>query len=265
MRMLLACPPRHFEVAYRINPWMTGTVSVDRRLAGRQWDALMGLLTLRCGVRVEEVRPAKGQPDMTFAANCGFARARAFVPARFRHRERRGETPHFVRHFRAAGWSVTALPGQGSFEGEGDIQALDGRLFAGHGFRSALASHHALERLTGLPVVPLKLVDPRYYHLDTCFCPLGRETALYYPPAFDRPARRTLLKEVSRLLAVTDAEAEAFACNSIALDGKVVLGKGLGELRRRLEKEGFETFETDLSEFKKAGGGPRCLVLYLHS
>ena len=41
-------------------------------------------------------------------------------------------------------------------------------------------------------VVSVELVDPRFYHLDTCFCPLGPGQALHYPAAFDEYARRVL-------------------------------------------------------------------------
>jgi N-dimethylarginine dimethylaminohydrolase len=41
-------------------------------------------------------------------------------------------------------------------------------------------------------VLPLELVNPRFYHLDTCFCPLAPGEALYYPDAFDAYGQRVL-------------------------------------------------------------------------
>ena len=44
--------------------------------------------------------------------------------------------------------------------------------------------------MLGVRVIPVELVDPRYYHLDTCFCPLAPGVAIWYPPAFDRYGQR---------------------------------------------------------------------------
>src|ERR1700721_2384331 len=55
-------------------------------------------------------------------------------------------------------------------EGEGDILFTGRTLLAGHGFRSDQAVAAELADLFGLPVVSLRLVDPRYYHLDTALC-----------------------------------------------------------------------------------------------
>ena len=41
-------------------------------------------------------------------------------------------------------------------------------------------------------MLPLELVDPRFYHLDTCFCPLAPGVAIYYPGAFDEYGRSVL-------------------------------------------------------------------------
>ena len=46
-----------------------------------------------------------------------------------------------------------------------------------------------LEALFGLPVLSLRLVDPRFYHLDTALCVLDADTAAYYPAAFDDAGR----------------------------------------------------------------------------
>ena len=45
------------------------------------------------------------------------------------------------------------------------------------------AAAPALAKLLDVEVLPLKLADPRFYHLDTCFCPLANGYTLYFPAA----------------------------------------------------------------------------------
>jgi N-dimethylarginine dimethylaminohydrolase len=113
-------------------------------------------------------------------------------------------------------------------------------------------------------VLPVELADRRFYHLDTCFCPLDADSALWFPGAFDRYGRRVLEHLVARPISVSEADAKRFVCNAIVADRAVVVQTGLSRgLRRRLARRGFETHELDLSEFLKAGGSAKCLVLTL--
>ena len=66
----------------------------------------------------------------------------------------------------------------------------------------------------------LKLVDQRFYHLDTCFCPLEGGFAMYYPPAFDEASRAAIEKRVpaERRIAIGEEDALAFACNAVNID-----------------------------------------------
>ena len=56
-------------------------------------------------------------------------------------------------------------------------------------------------------MIPLELVDPYYYHLDTCFCPLSPGEAIYFPPAFDDYGRKALEELVTSLIPVDEEEA----------------------------------------------------------
>src|SRR5262245_19443850 len=178
---LLLCPPRFYRVAYVINPWMEGNVGrTDDAEAARQWQTLCAALADRA--ELEAVGPAPGLPDMPFTANAGLVLDDVFVPARFRVPQRRPETRHFVEWFRQRGHRVVELPGQGSFEGEGDALAQPGELlvWGGYGVRTSLDAHRHLAELLDVDVVPLRLIDERFYHLDTCFCPLPGGRVFYY-------------------------------------------------------------------------------------
>ena len=182
----LMCPPTLYDVQYVINPWMHGNVNRSSRdRAEQQWEGLHDAL---CGfARVELVEQQAGSPDMVFTANAGLVRDGVAALSRFLHVERQGEEPHFRKWFDESGLTVRELPSDVPFEGEGDalFEADGSRLWAGHGMRSRESSHAYLRDYWGVEVIPLRLVDPRFYHLDTCFCPLFGGYVLCYPEAFD--------------------------------------------------------------------------------
>ena len=88
--------------------------------------------------------------------------------------QRQGEEPHAA----GSGWPSTASsfarlrPGV-FFEGAGDALFCGDTLLAGYRIRSDIRGHQEMGDLLGCRVIPLELVDPRFYHLDTCFCPLA--------------------------------------------------------------------------------------------
>ena len=265
MRFLL-CPPTHFGVEYVINLWMDGNVGRARAdVARRQWLVLHEALAARAEVSLME--PAPGLPDMPFTANGGLVAGGVFVPARFYYPQREPEVAHHREWFRAAGFRVAELPGAGAFEGEGDAlfhhdQPL---LWAGYGVRSSLETHRDLAGIFGVEVVSLRLVDRRFYHLDTCFAPLPGGRVLYYPPAFDEPSLAAIRARVAPAdrFEVDDEDALRFACNAVVLPDAVILNHAGDALRSRLAGWGLETVVCPLTEFMLAGGAAKCLSLKL--
>jgi len=263
---VLMCPPTHFAVDYVINPWMDGHVDgVDPARATAQWRALREAVARHADVAL--VEPAPGLPDMPFTANAGLVRGNVFVPSRFRHAQRRGEEALFAAWFRAHGFEVRELPPGLDFEGAGDALFDRGaaRLWVGHGHRSDAGAAGALAGLLGIEAIALHLVDPRFYHLDTCFCPLADGWLLYYPPAFDAEAQAAIAAKVpaARRIAVDEADALAFACNAVGLGRQVLLNAAGDALLAKLREAGFAAVQTPLDEFLKAGGSAKCLTLRL--
>ena len=261
-RHVLMCEPLHFRIAYEINPWMRRTNAVEGPRALAQWRALRDVLD-RVGVNIEFVQQGAAVPDMTFTANAGLALGRRFIPANFRHVERQPESALFSDWFRARGYEVHHLDAAASWEGEGDVLPAGDTIFAGYGFRTDQPALDELEPLLDRPLVRLELTDPRFYHLDTCFCPLGEGRAMYYPPAFSAAGRAVLARHIEDLIAVPDGEALRFACNAVLVDNAVVLNTGTPETQAALRSRGFEVHATPMEEFLKAGGSVKCLVLTL--
>jgi N-dimethylarginine dimethylaminohydrolase len=261
-RRILMCPPDHYRIVYEINPWMDRRRPSHGESSRRQWEALVALLE-RLGAAIERIDPVPELPDMVFTANAGLICRDLFIPSRFRHEQRRGESRLFCDWFAQRGYRIRELEPTGDFEGAGDALFCGETLFAGYLHRSDIRTHQQLAKFVDFPVVSLELVDPRFYHLDTCFCPLERGAALFYPSAFDEYGRRVLERHIERLIAVCDADAERFACNAVVLGRDVVLNSGSASTARELARLGFTAHPTDLAEYLKAGGAAKCLTLRL--
>lgn len=260
-RRILMCRPTHYGIEYEINPWMDRTQGADTARAARQWEELYATLTERIGTRVELIEPVAGLPDMVFTANAGLVWGNTFIPSCFRHRERAGEAPLFERWFAELGYEIRRLPEDCHFEGAGDALPCAGILWTGYHFRSDVRAHWRISELLGIPTMPLELVDARFYHLDTCFCPLDEETAIYYPAAFDDYAQRVLASNIPHLIPAVEEEAVRFACNAVVVGRQVVLNAGCPRLGDELTRRGWTVHSVDLSEYLKSGGSAKCLTI----
>ncbi|UXE63445.1 MAG: TIGR00300 family protein [Woronichinia naegeliana WA131] len=261
---ILMCAPDHYDVDYVINPWMEGNIHKSSRdRAVEQWQKLYHVLKDRA--LVDLVPPAKGWPDMVFTANAGLVLGDNVVLSRFFHKERQGEEPYFKEWFEQNGFTVYELPKDLPFEGAGDaLFDREGRwLWAGYGFRSELDSHPYIAGWLDTEVVSLRLIDERFYHLDTCFCPLTGGYLLYYPPAFDSYSNRVIEMRIppEKRIVVEEPDAVCFACNAVNVNNTIVMNQVSDRLKQQLREGGFEVVETPLSEFLKAGGAAKCLTL----
>jgi N-dimethylarginine dimethylaminohydrolase len=262
----LMCAPDHFEVSYVINPWMEGNIARgDSKAAARQWNALYRLIGKVA--EVERIDGAPGVPDMVFVANAGLVLEHKAVLSRFRHPERQGEEAHFGNWFRNHGFDVLTLPPDLPFEGAGDALIDRGTplLWLGHGHRSDQACAPLVSDWLDIEVQPLTLIDQRFYHLDTCFCPLEGGYLMYYPAAFDAASQARIMARVPAeyRIPVTDADALAFACNAVNCGRNVFLNRASAALAGELRSRGFVVRQTALTEFMKAGGSAKCLTLKL--
>jgi N-dimethylarginine dimethylaminohydrolase len=259
----LTCPPDYYGILYEINPWMSKIRGVDSHLARQQWDSLYTLLTERLGITIEQLSPMDGLPDMVFTANAGLVVGKQFFMSRFRHDVRQGECAHYEKWFRAHGFQIEVPPLNTYFEGEGDALWVGEILFLGCQIRTDRTAAPWLAKQLGIPVYPLELVDSRFYHLDTCFCPLDDQRVLYYPDAFS-PASQKIIKEViKRPIPIKEADAIRFGANAIVVTNQIVVNAGCTALTKTLMDEGFTVHSIDLSEFIKAGGSAKCLILQI--
>ena len=266
---ILMCKPEFFGVQYVINPWMEGHVGRARRdVAVEQWQQLHDTLSKLTEVQV--MKPGEQLPDMCFTANAGIVFGDRFVPSSFRVYQRQPESPLFAGWFKNAGYEIINLPVDTPFEGEGDalFQADNENgplLWAGYGVRSSLESHRAISETLGIQVISLRLVDQRFYHLDTCFAPLGGGRVMYFPAAFDELSLRSIRQYLAphNRLEVSKIDAMQFACNALVLGQTVITNFASPSLHQRLEEWGYQVKVCPVGEFLLAGGAVKCLSLIL--
>lgn len=261
-RRYLMCRPTYFDVRYAINPWMNGE-AVDNAAATRQWETLRATYE-QLGHQVDVIEALPDLPDMVFAANGALVIDGRVLGAQFRHPERADEAPAYRTWFEASGFSDVRVA-KYTNEGEGDFAVVGDLVLAGTGFRTEHPAHLEAQEYFGRPVVPLVLVDPRFYHLDTALFGLDHGNVAYYPAAFSEGSRRVLQRLFPDALLATDVDAAAFGLNSISDGRHVVISAGAEALQRRLVEQGYEPIPVDMSEFRKAGGAAKCCTLEIRA
>ncbi|HEX3783314.1 MAG TPA: amidinotransferase [Pseudonocardiaceae bacterium] len=264
-RRYLMCPPTYFTVEYAINPWMHPEIPVSVQRAMDQWTALKQTYE-RFGHVVEVIEPQPDLPDMVFAANSGTVLAGRVLGARFRAPQRSAEAEHYRRWFLEAGYHDVVMPSLYN-EAEGDLVWTGRFLLAGTGFRTDPAAHAEAQEVLGVPVVSLRLIDPRYYHLDTALfvlddSPLHPRIA-YYPGAFSRGSLDVLRRLFPDAVIATEADAVCLGLNGVSDGRNVVLPVEATGLAEQLRAHGYCPVMVDISELRKAGGGPKCATMEL--
>jgi N-dimethylarginine dimethylaminohydrolase len=272
----LMTDPRHFGVFYEINPWMQpqawGHDAQGLRAAAASSSAALRLAIERTGGAVELLPPVEGVPDLVFPANAAVVLDGKVLVARFRHPERQREEPVFRAAFQALKMrgvvnDVIELPPGVLQEGAGDCiwDADRGFFWAGYGQRSTSDSLKVIETAFGERVVGLELATPRFYHLDTCFCPLSGGKLLYYPAAFTPQALARIHAHVAPddRIEASAGEAQAFCVNAVNIGRQIVMAKAPESLHRKLTALGYQLHEVDLAPFILSGGGAYCMTLRL--
>ena len=256
------CPPTYFDIEYEINPWMHTADQPTEETAEKQWQKLYKIYTEQLGWHVELIDPVKGLPDMVFATDCCVMIGGKVLLSSFRYPERQPETKQFEKWFTEHGYSQLRHA-KNFFEGGGDNLIFGDKIIAGHGFRSAPEAAQEMEDFFGCEVIPIKIVDPNFYHLDTSLAVLSDDTVAYYPGAIDKASQERLKAAVPHLIEATLEEAQGFGLNAVSEGQTVITSNESASLLQKYETAGFKVIGTPILEFRKSGGGVKCLTLDL--
>jgi N-dimethylarginine dimethylaminohydrolase len=234
--------------------------------AQRQWDRFVELLRIAGDVEIELIDPVHTAPDLVFTANAALVNGDLAIlsthrdPAQLRRRQ------IFRSTLAQLGLATTVLQ-QAHFEGAADVlfDRVRPIVYAGYGLRSDRAAALQLSELIDARIVPLRLVDERFSHLDMALCPLGGGHVMAYMPAFEAQSQRMLrrLIEPEYLIELGAGDALDLACNAVEVDRALVLAAAGPRLRTRLMAAGYRVFVSDLPAFVQAGAGTKKLTLRL--
>jgi len=239
--------------------------AVDPDQARQQFDNLITTYAT-LGVPVRQIKPNKGLPDMVYTANFGFAQDGVFVPAQFKYAERQAESDYAIEFFKSEGFEIRPLPEGIVYEGEGDhLRTPDGRHFMGYGKRTDKQAAEHLAQLLAVEVIPLELINPYFYHLDTAFSPLTDDIALINPESFTSAGIKTLHDHFPTVIETNKQDNTAMAPNLLRVNQDLLMAEGISEeLQNTLAELGFTIHTVATTEFLKGGGSIKCLSMQVY-
>jgi N-dimethylarginine dimethylaminohydrolase len=261
---ILMCSPKYFDIEYEINPWMKLSDQPSELTAEEQWQKLYQIYTNRLGWNVEIIDPVQHLPDMVFATDCCLMIDGKIMLSRFKYPERQPESEQYRQWFIANGFT-NIKQSTNIFEGGGDTMVCGQKIIAGYGFRSEKSSHDELEAFFSREVISIKNINPYFYHLDTSLAVLSDDTIAFYPGAIDEESQNLLRSKIPNCIEATLEEAQGFGLNAVS-DGKTIITSDANQsLLDKYRQAGFEIIDTPILEFRKSGGGVKCLTLELRS
>lgn len=267
---VLLVRPLHYSIDYVINPHMNDQVGkVDKIKANSEWESVRSLFE-QIGLKVNVIEDQEGLPDMVFCANQSLpfidADGKRQVFMSIMHSDqRKDEVPFIEQWYRHQGFEIHFLDEDkiDDFEGSGDaIWHIEKRLlWGGYGYRSSHDAYAVISETFDVPVIAVELVDESFYHLDTCFCVLDKNTALIYPQAFSDKGIELIEAVFDNVIRASQYEAETlFACNATCPDGRnVIIQQGCTDVNKNLRDAGFSVHEVSTYEFLKSGGSVFCM------
>ena len=224
---------------------------VDPALALEQHAAYVAALRAM-GLAVTELPPDERFPDSCFVQDPAFVLDGILVVGRAGTPSRLHEEHALVKALAPADFPVYRVTRPATLEG-GDLLITEDKLYIGLSERTNRLACEALELVFSRPVIPVP-VPGRFLHLLTGCSYLGRNRLLATAECAALPAFTHFEKLVV-------PEAEAPACNVLALGECALIPAGFPQTAGLLERAGFRLLPVPLSEFEKRDGSVTCLSL----
>lgn len=275
---VLMCSPDYFDIVDVKNVHMQGHIgNTDKAQVNAQWqslkDAYDALLTNKVLDEVSVIPGAVGCEDMVFCANQTLPwkmedGSEVVVMSRMRHESRQREVPYFEEFFKNKGFKPLHFNNVKMFEGMGDVIPHPGKrlLYGGYGHRTTAEAYDELAQMLQTPVVALELINPKFYHLDTCFVPLSKDSVMLCKEAFTEEGLAMIRQLFTKVYYIPEYEAEKyFSLNAHAFDAHgtktAILQKGSAITVDVLKQEGYNVVEIETGEFMKSGGSVFCMKM----
>lgn len=260
MDRILLCPPNFYGIEYEINPWMHISNQVITQNAFSAYYQIKEIY-LSLGMEIHEIQPENGLPDMVYSANFGQVSGQRFLKANFKYPQRRKEADLAAAYFAEKfGFATESLPEDIYFEGQGDLLNDGKRFFLGWGKRSDQKAKPYIEKFLNTEVIDFELINPYYYHLDTCFAPLTPDLVMINPKSFKPEGIQKVYDSFANVIETNDEDNQVLACNLVHSGKNIVFAKGTSKpLREKLQTLGYTIHEVDMTEYIKGGGSIKCV------
>lgn len=261
MKKVLLCPPTAYDIKYEINPWMHVANKVDQKKVREQFEELKNVYK-ELGCEILEIEQGQDLPDMVYAANYGFPQDKIFIKSNFKFDQRKGEANFAKKFFEERKFTIKELPETVSFEGQGDLLVAGNKYLMGWGKRTDPEAKKYLEEFLDTEITDFKMVDPYYYHLDTCLLPINDQTIAINPLSFEPEGVERLKKMFKKVIYVNKDDNAILGCNACVIEDTIVIAKGISsQLKADFKAVGYKTKEIAMSEYLKGGGSVKCLTL----
>jgi len=207
-----------------------------------------------CGLEITVLPPEENFPDSTFVEDVALLTNRCAVITNPGAASRKGETRLILKTIRGFFPVVEMIEAPGTVEA-GDIMMVGGHFYIGLSERTNMEGAEQmitiLERhgFTGSMVELNKVL-----HLKTGLGYLENDNLLACGEFLGKP-------EFKKYKLLKVSQDEAYAANSVWINGTVLVPAGFPKTRSMIESAGYTVRTVDVSEFQKLDGGLSCLSL----
>ena len=209
-----------------------------------------------CGLTVKVLDADNRYPDSVFIEDVALCTPACAVITSPGAASRKGETEGMKVVLSAYYQNIEHIQNPGTLEA-GDVMMVGSHYFIGLSDRTNRQGADQLIQILNRygmsgSAVPLKDV----LHLKTGVSYLENNSLLLSGEFIDL----TEFRKFKRIIVPAN---EAYAANSLWINGTVLVPEGFPETRTNIEMAGYTVLEVDLSEFRKLDGGLSCLSLRL--
>jgi dimethylargininase len=205
------------------------------------------------GVTLIRLDPLPGFPDAYFVEDTAVVTSEIAVVTRPGAPQRRGEEKS-VAHRLADYRPLKVITPPGTLDG-GDVLIVGQDVFVGLSGRTNREGAHQLAQILApwcYRCIPVAI--PGGLHLKSSMAAIGDRQLLL-------KANWSQLTEFDDYAKLLVDPAEAYACNTLAVNGHLIMPAGFPQTRDLLESTGQPIHELDTASFRRMDGGLTCLSL----
>ncbi|MDQ7048852.1 MAG: arginine deiminase family protein [Enterobacterales bacterium] len=208
----------------------------------------------KCGLEVTCLPPLEQYPDSTFVEDVALLTKNCAIITNAGAATRRGEIDHIRPSIENFYSDIEQISAAATIEA-GDIMMVGDHFYIGLSERTnADGAHQMIKALIKHGYTGSVINLSEVLHLKTGLGYLENNVLMACGEFLQEP-------EFKKYQIIEVEQDEAYAANSVWINGKVLTPKGFPNTLAKIQKAGFETLTVDVSEFQKIDGGLSCLSL----